>query len=128
PNPPDVDSGNSFSSALATGFNGNAPLLLSQAEINSAQPNPNPIAVDMCYTIAGDGTVYGIDAFSNGNPNLIATGQSFTAGNTRSSPIPSRITGILGLATDNVNEVPTIVFSDDDGAIWGVSARPDAGP
>ena len=127
-NPPFPGPNDSLSAATATGFNGTAPLLVSQADLNSAQPNPNPLPVDMCYTVGADGTVYGIDAFSNGAGNLLASGESFTAGNVRSSPTASRITGILGLATDTINEVPTVVFSDDDGAIWGVSARPDPGP
>ncbi len=127
-NPPFPDPNNSLSAPLDPGFNGTAPMLLSMAEINSALPNPNPVATDICYVVGGDSTVYGIPALSVGSPLNIATGQTFSGGSTRCSPTASRITGILGLTTDTVNEVPTVVFADDDGAIWGVSARPDPGP
>jgi hypothetical protein len=127
-NPPFPNPNDSFSGPIDAGFSGSAPLLLSSADLNAALPDPNPIAQDFCYVVAGDGTVYGIDAFSNGPGNLLATGQSFSAASTRCTPIASVITGITGFATDTVNGVPSIVFSDDDGAIWGVSARPDTGP
>ena len=118
PNPNDV-----FSDKLSPGFQGNAPTLISLADLNAAPPTGiSPLVTnDLCYVVQGDGTVYGIDAFT-GVVNGI--GQSFSAGSTRCTSIASRLTGLLGFWDDTTNSMPSLVFADDDGAIWGVAARP----
>ncbi len=122
-NPPFPNPNDTFSARLFPGFQGTAPTLISAAALNVAPPTAiSPLVTnDLCYVVQGDGTVYALNAYTGA---LNAVGQSFSGGSTRCSAIATRLTGLLGFWDDTTNSQPSLVFADDDGAIWGVAARP----
>jgi len=135
PNPPFADPNDPTTAPLTVGFGGNAPVLLSATTLNGVPPfagSPN-VANDYCYVLTGDGILIGLNAFDG---TLLATGASPSGARTSSSPIASQllglpdITGGLGTPAES-NTQPTIIFSDEQGSIYGLAARPDnttAGP
>ncbi len=124
PTPPNADPANDATVALDPGFNGTAPVLMSQATLNAAPVIPSSPAVtnDFCYVLEGNSILIGLNAF---NGKLIASGITLSGANTSASPIATLLTGLPGESVDTINPQPALVFADDDGAIWGLTARPD---
>ena len=135
PNPPFADPTDDSTAPLTVGFGGNAPVLMSAATLNGvpAFAGSPAVANDYCYVLTGDSILIGLNAFDG---TLLATGTTPAGSTTSCSPIASQLFGLPdltgGLNTPaESNTQPTIVFSDDQGGIFGLAARPDtttAGP
>ncbi len=111
---------------IAVGFNGNAPILMSQALLNGAPGFASSPTVnkDFCYVLATNGTLYGLDA---NNGNVLGSGAPGVT-STACSPIATLLMGLpnfVGGTLAQTNPQPTIVFGDAYGSIYGLAARPD---
>ncbi len=129
PNPPFADPNDDTTAPLDPGFNGTAPVLLSQGALNASGAFAGSPAVnnDFCYVLEGNSTIIGLNAFDG---TLLASGTTSTGSATSASPIATMLTGLLGDASTLVqttNTQPAMVFADDSGAIFGLAARPDPG-
>ena len=108
-------------------FKGTAPVLMSQATLNSAGTFPSSPAVtnDYCYVLQSNGTLYGLNAL---NGTVLGSGSTLSTATTEASPIAALLFGnpnFSGTSPAETNPQPTIVFPDDNGAIHGLAARPD---
>lgn len=128
-NPPAVDPANPNSGPLSPGFDGNAPLLMSQATLNGTPALVGAPAVnnDYCYVLQSNGGIYGLDASTG---TLLASGATLSGASTVTSPIGTRLTGLVtdaATADEQTKPEAAIVFSDIQGTIYGFAARPDTG-
>jgi hypothetical protein len=127
-NPPNTNSTdpNLTTVALSPGFNGTAPIVIDGATIDSSNA---ALPTGVCYVLQGDGTLLALNAAATGNlrqigeTTLIASGTSLTGASTSSTPILAHLTGQTGLDT---TAHPSVVFGDNDGAIYALNADPIA--